>query len=238
MRGTGWGLSVAGVDVAESVSVTRLIVLVRTALMAALLGVAVAGCGGDEAGVPSPEGLYNLPADACTGVDFAPFAELYGEPAGEPVRKVEARSAQCAQPFNGTTTEDGVRKFGGSVQVFLHRFNSPSEARAAFHRAAPSPTPTPTPGPTADPSGSPLPLPTPDSFPAPIEDVSLVRYEWSYGNTTVELVVGNILMSVEADWLGAGVPPVVAESAPPDPMLSLPQRVRDLIESVLRTLSG
>jgi hypothetical protein len=130
------------------------------------------------------------------------------------------------------------------VQVFLHRFNTPSEARAAFQRSAPSPTPTPTPEaettpePTVDASGSPLPTPTPDGFPAPVEDVQLVRYEWSYGNTKVELVVGNILMTVEASSLMAGSPPVLDASAPPDPMLTLPDRVHDLIESVLKNLSG
>jgi len=215
------------------------------AALAALLVATATACGtGEEVGAPSPEGLYNLPTNACAGVDFATFADLYGEPTGEPINKVENRSAQCAQLFNGTTTEEGVRKFGGSVQMFLHRFNTPSEARAAYQRSAPSPTPTPSPEPapepepTVDASGSPLPTPTPDGFPAPVEDVQLVRYEWSYGNTTVELVVGNILMTVEASSLRAGAPPEVDVSAPPDPMLTLPDRVHDLIESVLKNLSG
>jgi hypothetical protein len=227
--------------------VSRLIAPARAiagaAALAALLLATATACGtGEEVGAPSPEGLYNLPTNACAGVDFAPFADLYGEPTGEPVNKVENRSAQCAQLFNGTTTEEGVRKFGGSVQVFLHRFNTPSEARAAYQRSAPSPTPTPSPEPapepTVDASGSPLPTPTLDGFPAPVEDVQLVRYEWSYGNTTVELVVGNILMTVEASSLMAGSPPVLDASAPPDPMLTLPDRVHDLIESVLKNLSG
>jgi hypothetical protein len=215
-----------------------LTVLARAALVGALLGSA-AGCTSDPPGTPPPNGLFTLPAAPCGGVDFAPFVEIFGEPAIDPVAKTEPRTAQCAQLFSGVLTEEGERKPGGSVQIFLHRFETPSDARAAYQRLAPSPTPTPEPDPSeeADPSATPT---TPETFPAPVEGIELIRYDWSYGNVGIELVTGNVLVTVTAASLSqtAPPPPPEGESAPPDPMLTLPQRAHDLTVQVLANLSG
>ena len=232
-------LPAAGTHVAESVPVTRLPMIARAALVAILLAV-VAGCGGDEVGVPSPEGLYNLPTDACTGVDFAPFAELYGT-AG---RRAGAQGGEPHGPVRPAVQRRDHRGRGAPVRRLGAGLPAPVQqpVRGAgglpARCAVPDAHPVPDAGADRGRVRQPAAAAHAGRVPRPGEDVPLIRYEWTYGNTSVELVVGNILMTVDADWLGAGAPPAAGESAPPDPMLSLPQRVRDLIESVLKTLSG
>ncbi len=172
-----------------------------------LVCAAMTACATDSAPVPTATArTYQIPADLCQRLDLSPFTAVFGEPL--PFGVDEMEPGACSLSYFGKVAADGQRAPGGAVVVWLKAFRDAAAAHAGFERT------------TSAASGGP--------YPEPIEQADAATYQWGAGVVRIELVEGNITMSLVASSF--------CEPCEPRDYQALPRLVHDMADQIYEIL--